>query len=587
MPAPSRTPGAGRPDGSAAPAPPPEAVGPLMRGLEVLRVLTAAGGRSGLGDLVRATGLARSTVDRIAATLVRIGYARLEGRDVVLTPRLMELGNAYLSATGIPQRYAPLADALAGTLDESVSLAVPDGDGVRFVHQAIRRRTMSLAFRIGDRIPAERAAAGALFAADWTDAEFAAWQARAADDPLDAGFPAVPPPKSSAARDTFRARADAARSSGVSVDDQLVEPGLVAVAVPVRDAGGRTVCALSTVSHTSRHTAESLRAATAAALRDTAEAMAASAANPVAGSDTSRPTTGRPLPRAAWLRASKQELGPEFVESFARGLAVVTAFDAAGGAPEAPGTSGASAPWRELPVALPLTAVAEATGLPRATARRALITLEHLGYAEQQDGLFRLTPRVLDLGFAHLSGLPLSAIAEPHLAALVGRVHESASMAVLSGDDVQYIARVPTVRIMSVAITVGTRFPAYATSFGRVLLAALPERERDAWLDRVEPVALTPHTVTAKPALAALLDAAAADGFSVVDGELEEGLRSVAAPVRDAAGRVVAAVNVAMHAGRYTPAETEADLLPPLREAAAAISADLAAASRYVGVEPR
>ncbi|MEU8134851.1 IclR family transcriptional regulator domain-containing protein [Streptodolium elevatio] len=586
--------------------PPTEAVGPLTRGLAVLRAVAAADGRASLGDLVRATGLARSTVDRVAATVARIGYARLDGRDVVLTPRLMELGNAYLSATGLPARLGGLADELADALDESVSLAVPDADGVRFVHQAIRRRTMALAFRIGDLVPAERAAPGPLFAAEWDDAAWRAWRRRRERDPDDAGFPAVPPPRGTAPVETFADRATAAGDAGWAQDDQFIEAGLVAVAVPVRDAAGRTVCALSVVSHTSRHDVASLREATLDALLVTAEAMRARLAAPVratepagpiapagaadpvapaansadpgdAGPATSTATggSGDPAPAvAAVLRASKRELGPEFVESFARGLAVIPAFD-----PEVSARARDAAAGR--PVALPLTAVAEATGLPRATARRALITLEHLGYASHDNGLFRLTPRVLDLGFAHLSGLTLPGITEPHLVELVGKVHESASMAVLTDDDVQYIARVPTVRIMSVAISVGTRFPAYATSLGRVLLADLPEHERIARLARVEPVALTRHTVTSRTRLAAILVDTAERGFALVDEELEEGLRSIAVPVRDASGRAVAAVNVSMHASRRSPAEAEAALLPPLRAAAAAIEADLVAATRF------
>lgn len=548
-------------------AAPPEAVGPLMRGIGVLRELALAGGRAGLGDLVRATGLARSTVDRVAATLERVGYARLEGREVVLTPRLMELGNAYLAATGLPDRLAPLADQLADTLDESVSLAVPDADGVRFVHQAIRRRTMALAFRIGDLVPAERAAPGALFAAEWGAGAWAAWRARRAADPEDAGFPAVPAPVAGAeGEETFVRRTDAARETGWSVDDQLIESGLIAIAVPVHDRDGRRVCAVSVVSHTSRHSADSLRDAALNALRETAAAMEAVLATPSAPPPPPPAPDATASSTAAALRASKHDMGPEFVESLARGLAVVAAFDTGGAQPSA---------------GLPLTAVADATGLPRATARRALLTLEYLGYAACEDGLFRLTPRVLDLGFAHLSSLTLPEIAAPHLAELVCKVGESASVAVLDEDDVRYVARVPTVRIMSVAISVGTRFPAYATSLGRVLLADLPNPERRAYLDRLTPAPLTRHTVTSKTALARLLDASAADGFSLVDEELEEGLRSLAVPLRDASGRAVAALNVSMHTSRRTAAEAESELLPAIRESAANITGDLAAASRY------
>ncbi|MDX2643009.1 IclR family transcriptional regulator C-terminal domain-containing protein, partial [Streptomyces sp. PA03-1a] len=276
------------------------------------------------------------------------------------------------------------------------------------------------------------------------------------------------------------------------------------------------------------------------------------------------PTDASPSP-AAWTRASKQELGPEFVESLARGLAVLTAFG--GGRAE-----------------LPLTAVAEATGLARATARRSLITLEHLGYIASEGRLFRLTPHVLELGCAHLSRLTLPEIALPHLIELVGAVHDSASMAVLSGEHIQYVARVPTVRIMSVNITVGTRFPAYATAMGRVLLAGLPARDRAAHLARTGFARLTRHTVTDAPRLARVLDEVAAEGHALVSEELEEGLRSIAVPVRDRGGRVVAAINVSMHASRRSVEQSRSELLPPLLEAAARIGDDLCVVGRYARV---
>lgn len=160
-----------------------------MRGIAVLRRLTVADGVSSLSGLERATGLARSTVDRITATLARMGYVRLDGRDAVLAPRLMELGNAYLGALRLPRLLGAHADALADELDESVSLAVGDRDGIRFIHQATRRRAMSLSFRIGDLLPAERTAPGPLFATEWGETEWARWHERRAADPEDRGSP--------------------------------------------------------------------------------------------------------------------------------------------------------------------------------------------------------------------------------------------------------------------------------------------------------------------------------------------------------------------------------------------------------------
>ncbi|MDX2876246.1 IclR family transcriptional regulator, partial [Streptomyces ipomoeae] len=256
----------------AAASAPAEAVAPLMRGIIVLRRLTEADGVMSLSGLEKATGLARSTVDRITATLARMGYVRLDGRDAVLAPRLMELGNAYLAALRLPRLLDAYADALADELDESVSLAVGDRDGIRFIHQATRRRAMSLSFRIGDLLPAERTAPGPLFATEWDAADWARWRARREADPEGRGFPAVPP--RGGAYDDFEARTAQAGAQGWALDDQLIEPGLVAVSVPVRDPGtGRVACVANVVSHTSRHTAESLRTALLPRLRATVAEM--------------------------------------------------------------------------------------------------------------------------------------------------------------------------------------------------------------------------------------------------------------------------------------------------------------------------
>ncbi|MFF6979668.1 IclR family transcriptional regulator C-terminal domain-containing protein [Streptomyces sp. NPDC008343] len=545
---------------------PVEAVTPLIRGVGVLWRLTEAGGTLSASGLERATGLARSTVDRIASTLARMGYVRLDGRDVILAPRVMELGNAYLAALGLPVLLTSHADALADELDESVSLAVADRDGIRFIHQATRRRAMSLSFRIGDLLPAERTAPGPLFATEWTAAEWQTWRERRATDPEDRGFPAVPPQPHPSPDEDFERRAARARKDGWALDDQLIEPGLVAVSVPVRDprAGGRIACVANVVSHTSRHTAADLRDTLLSRLRATVAKMEHELR------EAPQPQSQReaaPAGLAAWTGASKQELGREFVESLARGLTVLTAFG-------------------EGRTELTLTDVARATGLARATARRALITYEHLGLVRQSGNrAFALTPRVLSLGFPPLSRTSLPRIATPHLTELAARVHESTSLAVLtpSGDEIQYTARAATGRVMSVDVTVGTRLPAYATSLGRVLLADLPPADR-----HVGPLSsLTPHTTTDPATLTTTLDDVRKQGYALVDEELEAGLRSVAVPVRDRTGRVVAALNVAMHAARRSVEECVREVLPELVETAGRVEGDLRVAGRFarVGVE--
>ena len=536
------------PQPGVADAPPEEAVGPLERGLAVLRALGAAPhGRTRASDLARETGLARSTVDRIVSTLLQLGYLRGDGRELGTAPRLAELGNAYLTCSGLPDLLDPTVRQLADELDESVSLAVPDRTAVRFVSQAVRRRTMSVAFRVGDLLPAERCAPGALFAVDWTPEQQQEWLTQYHQGLVEGQFPALPVGERAAATDpaAFAAATALAREHGWAVDDQLIEPGLVALAVPVRAEDGRVLCALSVVSHTSRHSADSLRQLALDRLRRTAAAMEAAL----------RDAPPSLLPAAA-PRPAAAEPGPEFLQSLARGLAVLVALGSRRGG-------------------LTLTEAAQATGLSRATARRSLITLAHLGYAAAEGRSFRLLPRVLELGYAALSARTLPELAQFHLARLVGQVHESASLAVLDGADVRYVARVAATRIMSVDITVGTRFPAYATALGRVLLAALPPAERRAELERLRLEPLTRHTVGSAAALERLLDSAAADGWALVDQELAEGLRSLAVPVRDRRGRVVAAANVSAHAGTEPAEQTREHLLPALRRAAADLEADL------------
>ncbi|MGA9858634.1 MAG: IclR family transcriptional regulator C-terminal domain-containing protein [Solirubrobacteraceae bacterium] len=246
----------------------------------------------------------------------------------------------------------------------------------------------------------------------------------------------------------------------------------------------------------------------------------------------------------------------DFVQSLERGLLVIRAFDAE---------------HRELG----LSEVARISGLTRAAARRFLLTLASLGYVSMSGGRFSLTPRVLELGYAYLSSLTLPEVAQPHMETLVAQVNESSSISVLDGPDVVYVARVPTRRIMSITLSVGTRLPAYATSMGRVLLAALPADELDVRLAATELRPLSSHTITDEVQLRAALDRAREQGWAAVDQELEEGLRSLAVPIHDAAGTVLAALNVSVHASRGTMASLRRDVLPLAQTAAAAIEADL------------
>lgn len=251
--------------------------------------------------------------------------------------------------------------------------------------------------------------------------------------------------------------------------------------------------------------------------------------------------------------------GGHHVQSLERGLAVIKAFNA--GSPE-----------------LTLSDVAKATGLTRAAARRFLLTLADLGYVRTDGKYFSLTARVLELGYAFLSSLSLPEVAQPHLERLSAEVQESSSVSVLEDTDVVYVARVAVSRIMALSINVGTRFPAHATSMGHVLLAGLTEQELERYLSAARFEQLTPHTITSPSALRTELETVRQQGWALVDQELEEGLRSVAAPIRDREGKVVAAINLSTHASRTTVESLRARLLPALLTAAKHIEADLAVA---------
>jgi IclR family pca regulon transcriptional regulator len=260
--------------------------------------------------------------------------------------------------------------------------------------------------------------------------------------------------------------------------------------------------------------------------------------------------------------ASAPQASDQYVQSLARGLAVIRAFDT------------------DHPV-MTLTGVAARTGLTRATARRFLHTLVELGYVRTDGKTFALTAKVLQLGYAYLSGLSLPQLAQPHLEELSLKLGESTSAAVLDATDIANIARETTRRIMNVGITVGTRFPAYATSMGRVLLAALPPADLKAYLAAAQIKPLTPRGLGTARELLAVLDIVRAQGWCLLDQELELGLMSVAAPVYDGPTKVVAAVNVSLQAQSVAAKpDPEAFLASVSREIVASaklISADVSA----------
>jgi IclR family pca regulon transcriptional regulator len=241
---------------------------------------------------------------------------------------------------------------------------------------------------------------------------------------------------------------------------------------------------------------------------------------------------------------------PNFMTSLARGLAVIQAFS-------------------QRRHHLTISQVSTTTGLSRAAVRRCLYTLAKLGFAGSDDNRhFFLRPRILALGHSYISSMPLATAAQPVLEHISHLLHESCSIATLDGIDIVYIARANVTRIMSIDLGVGSRLPAFCTSMGRAILANLPPEELDSVLARVEFKRYTERTITNPAKLTQALRQIRRDGYSIIDQELEHGLRSMAVPIQNPSGKVVAALNIGAHAQRVSIQEMQTKFLPHLRAAA-------------------
>jgi IclR family pca regulon transcriptional regulator len=254
--------------------------------------------------------------------------------------------------------------------------------------------------------------------------------------------------------------------------------------------------------------------------------------------------------------------GPDFIEALARGLDVLRAFRPD---PARPGTP-----------SMTLSEIAGLTGLARPTVRRILITLETLGYVRGAGRGYALTPRVLDLGMAYVNSLSMWDVARPHMEKLVAQTNESTSMAQLDGSDIVYVTRVAVPKIVTLAVSIGTRFPAAATSMGKVLLAALPPAAVPGVLAEASRSGITPRSQPSPAELEAALREVRAKGWALADQDLAPGVRSVATGVRDGDGRVVAALNVTVHAAETSVETLLDDHLPKLLRTAADIGHDWA-----------
>jgi IclR family transcriptional regulator, pca regulon regulatory protein len=253
----------------------------------------------------------------------------------------------------------------------------------------------------------------------------------------------------------------------------------------------------------------------------------------------------------------REGTGPDFIEALARGLEVIAAFR--------PGQ----------PI-MGLTDVASATGLARPTVRRILLTLTELGYVRTEGKGFALTPKVLELGVAYVRSMGLWDIARPHMETLVRSTNESCSIAQLDGPDIVYVARVAVPKIVGLTVQIGTKFPALQTSLGKVLLAALSPGELDDVLTQPTRSGLTPRWQPDHQERDAELREVRARGWALTDEQLALGIRSIAAPLRDGNGRVIAALNVNCHAAETTVSQLVDHHLQLLLQAAGEISADFA-----------
>ena len=253
----------------------------------------------------------------------------------------------------------------------------------------------------------------------------------------------------------------------------------------------------------------------------------------------------------------RRDPDPDFIESIARGFDVIKAFD------------------EQRPV-MSLSEVASAAQLARPTARRILRTLDSLGYVRVAGAGYALTPRVLELGSAYVQSLGLWDVARPHMEGLVGKTHESSSIAQLDGSDIVYVGRVAVPKIITLAVQIGTRFPAPATSLGKVLLAGLDNDALDRVLAQPSRAGVVAKWQPDRSELDAALREVRARGWALTDEQLASGIRSIAAPLRDGSGRVVAAMNVTVHAAEVSVETLTGEYLPLLLQTASAVSADFA-----------
>jgi IclR family pca regulon transcriptional regulator len=260
---------------------------------------------------------------------------------------------------------------------------------------------------------------------------------------------------------------------------------------------------------------------------------------------------------------SDNENSRDFVRALARGLAVIESFEG-------------------VPGPISLSDLAARAKLSRGTVRRALLTLQALGYLHEDDGRFTLTPRTLRLGYSYLSSQPVWTLTRPYVEEVYAKTGETTSLSVLDEGMIVYLIRIAAPRLLHDRLTIGSRLPAYPASMGRVILAGLSDEALRKYLAKTDIRQLTPLTVVDRERIYALIQQARKDGYAVNDQEMELGLRSIAVPITAESNTPLAALNVSCSTVRTSYAEMERNLLPVLREAARKISDVL----RHAGIQP-
>jgi IclR family transcriptional regulator, pca regulon regulatory protein len=525
----------------------------LQRGLAVIRAFDVENPALTLSDVAKATDLAPATARRFVLTLVELGYMRADARLFRLSPRVLELGRPFLSGLTLPALARPHLRDLVADVRESSSLAILDAGDIVYVEHVAAKRLMSVQVTAGTRDPAFATSLGRVLIAGRSDEWLAASLATLRLKKITQATIVDPA--------ALLAELRRIRTQGWALVDQEFEEDLRALSAPIHDEDGAVIAAVNVAVHASRWSIEAIHDDLLPRLLRATAAIDADLRSAPAPPPNRRTAPRSQPPVLVEGEVDAVDRETDFVQSLQRGIAVIRAFE-----PDNP--------------ALTLSDVAKVTGLARAAARRFVLTLVELGYMRADGRLFRLSPRVLELGRPYLTTLTLSEVAAPHLHDFVDDVSESSSVATLAGDEIVYVAHVSAKRIMSVSVAVGTRDPAFATSLGRALLAGQTDASLTAMLEEIQLPRITDVTIVDPLALLAELQQIRRQGWALVDQELEEGLRALAVPLHGEHGDVIASVNVAVHASRWPIERIHGELLPRLLELAAAIERDL----RAIGV---